>query len=223
MKILLIILSLLVLVSGKSYAQFLSIDAKEDTTVMIPLSKSDCLPYNNLQYDYFYIPAQSPYFEIHMGYHNNCGTVDRMKVKISSDTIYLIPSDSGSLFTCICWREIFFVVHNYQYDTCTVIFGNLSAIYHNPMAGLNENAQNVNAILINNPFSDILQINISNVFDNNSYYSMELYTIDGWKIKTDNFSNPNNVLDTQSLKQGIYIAIVKKNGIVINIRKLIKV
>lgn len=221
MKILLVILSLLVLESGKSYAQFLSIDAKEDTTVMIPLSKSDCLPYNNLQYDYFSIPAQSPYFEIHMGYHNNCGTVDRMKVKISSDTIYLIQSDSGSLFTCICWREFFFVIDNYQHDTCTVIFGNLSAVYHNPMVGLNDNVQNSNTILINNPFSDILQVNIANISTDQSFYSMELYTLDGRKIRIENFSNPNIVLDTQNLKQGIYIAIIKKNGIAINIKKLI--
>lgn len=223
MKRLLIILCFYALVSGKSYAQFLSIDAKEDTTFIIQLSKSECGPYSNLQYEYFYIPAQSPYFEIHMGYNNNCGTVDRMKVKISSDTIYLTQSNSGSLFTCLCWREIFMVVDNYKHDSCIVKFGNLSSVYHSPMAGLNDIIQNVNSIIISNPFNGIMQINISNVFNLNSLFSVELYTIDGRKIRTENIIKPNIDMNTQNLKKGIYIAIIKKNGIVINSKKLIKV
>jgi len=90
------------------------------------------------------------------------------------------------------------------------------------MAGLNENGQNVNAIQISNPFDDMLQINMSNDFNTNSFYSMELYTIDGRKIRIENLIKPNIELNTHNIKQGIYITIIRKNGIVINSKQLIK-
>lgn len=84
------------------------------------------------------------------------------------------------------------------------------------------NIQNSGTIFIKNPFNELLEINImanSNISD---AYSLELYGIDRRRLKTENLNKVNNVFDTQNLSEGVYIVVIRKNGIVIKTEKLIK-
>ncbi len=228
MKKTLTILFFSVLISIKLFAQEplrdvpFNIDASKDTTLVIQLDKINCISTTNFHPNYLSIPPQAPFFYVSVNYNSNCGTIDRMKVKISSDTIYLIQADSGSLMTCECEYGYAMIFQNYQQDSCIVVFGDTLAVYHNPATTLTENTPNSREILIKNPFKEILQIDLIADSNNKASYSMELYGIEGRLIRIEILKKSSNSFDTQSLNNGAYILIIKNNGIIIKKEKLIK-
>lgn len=198
------------------------IEASRDTTEIIQLNKLDCLETTNFHPGFLSIAQQAPYFYVSVNYFSNCGTVDRMKVEIISDTIYLIQADSGSLMTCACEYGYSIIFQNYHQDSCIVVFGDTSAVYHNPATFLNSSIQNTRKVLIKNPFDETLQIEIISNSNTNESYSMELYGIEGRLLRTEYLNTLNTIIDTRDLNKGIYLVAIKKNGILIMSEKLIK-
>jgi len=144
-----------------------------------------------------------------------------MKIEIKGGTVKLAQVDTGQATTCLCEYSYAIVLENYKYDSCVVFFEDTSAIYYGTNYSINENHSCDQQFVIVNPISEILHINMNNL-SNNCDYTMELFGIDGRYIRTENLNSSRNRIYIDNLENGIYLVVIKENGIIFKTKKLIK-
>lgn len=88
-------------------------------------------------------------------------------------------------------------------------------------AGVEESDLNVAIMLLPNPASQNVNINMSEIYDFNDI-SIEIYDMLGKKVSSIAQVGPNNNLNVSEFKNGMYFISIMKNGSLIKTSKLIK-